>query len=94
MLFIVGDSDGVRDENEDGDEDEGGEEEPEDADEALTEAVEGEEVMEKEAGVEEFEDKEHESQFCLETNFVDEGGHEETESTTEHDDIKGKKSII
>ncbi|XP_038585237.1 digestive organ expansion factor [Micropterus salmoides] len=88
QLLGEGDSDGVRDENEDGDEDEGGEEEPEDADEALTEAVEGEEVMEKEAGVEEFEDKEHESQFCLETNFVDEGGHEETESTTEHDDIK------
>ncbi|XP_045919611.1 U3 small nucleolar RNA-associated protein 25 homolog [Micropterus dolomieu] len=88
QLLGEGDSDGVRDENEDGDEDEGGEEEPEDADEALTEAIEGEEVMEKEAGVEEFEDKEHESQFCLETNFVDEGGHEETESTTEHDDIK------
>uniref|UniRef100_A0A8C4IA75 U3 small nucleolar RNA-associated protein 25 homolog n=1 Tax=Dicentrarchus labrax TaxID=13489 RepID=A0A8C4IA75_DICLA len=65
---------------------EGGEEEPEDADEALTEAVEGEEMAEKEPGAEEFIDKEHESQFCLETNFTDEEGQEEVEGTAEHED--------
>ncbi|XP_033498688.1 U3 small nucleolar RNA-associated protein 25 homolog [Epinephelus lanceolatus] len=87
-LLGEGDSDGVVDDGEDGDEDEGGEEGPEDADEALTEAVEGEETAEKEAGVQEFEDKEHESQFCLETNFADEGGEEDTESTAEQKDGK------
>ncbi|XP_044023739.1 U3 small nucleolar RNA-associated protein 25 homolog [Siniperca chuatsi] len=85
-LLGEGDSDGVGDDSED--EDEGGEEEPEDADEALTEAVEGEEMAEKEAGVEEFVDKEQDSQFCLETNFMDEGGQEDAESTAEHEDSK------
>lgn len=88
FFFIVGDSDGVGDDSEHGDEDEVEEEEPEDAAEALTEAVEGEDVVEKEAG-DEFVDKEHESQFCLETNFTDEGGQEETESTAEQEDSKG-----
>ncbi|XP_035530602.1 digestive organ expansion factor [Morone saxatilis] len=85
-LLSEGDSDVVGDDSEDGDEDEGGEEEPEDADEALTEAVEGEEMAEKEPGAEEFIDKEHESQFCLETNFTDEEGQEEVEGTAEHED--------
>lgn len=89
VLVIVGDSDGV---GEDGGE--GGEEEPEDADEALIEAVEGEEMAEREAGVEEFVDKEHESQFCLETNFMDEGGQEDTENTAEHEDRNGKKRVF
>ncbi|KAM8737264.1 U3 small nucleolar RNA-associated protein 25 homolog [Acanthopagrus schlegelii] len=80
-----GDNDGVGDDSESGEEDEGGEEEPEDADEALTEAVEGEE---KEPGAEEFIDKENESQFCLETNFIDEGGPEDTNSTAEHENGK------
>lgn len=89
--FNVGDSDGVGDDSEDGDADERGEEEPEDVGcEALTEAVEGEE---KEVGGEEFVDKKHESQFCLETNFMDEEGQEDTESTAEHKDSKGTKRV-
>ena len=86
----LGDSDGVGDDSEHGDEDDGGEGEPEDADEALTEAVEREETVEKEAG-DEFVDKAHESQFCLEANFTDEGGQEDTESTAEQENSKGKK---
>ncbi|XP_050934025.1 U3 small nucleolar RNA-associated protein 25 homolog isoform X2 [Lates calcarifer] len=82
------DSDGVRDDGEDGDEDEVGDEELADADEALTEAVEGEVEEEKERGGEEFVDKVHESQFCLETNFMGEGEQEDTESNAEHEDSK------
>ncbi|XP_042356687.1 U3 small nucleolar RNA-associated protein 25 homolog [Plectropomus leopardus] len=85
-LLVEGDSDGIGDESEEGDGDEGGEEEPDDADEALTEAIEGEEITKKDAEAEEFEDKEHESQFCLETNFMDEGGQDDTESTAEQKD--------
>ncbi|XP_029317227.1 U3 small nucleolar RNA-associated protein 25 homolog [Cottoperca gobio] len=81
------DSDGVGDDSEHGDEEEGAEEEPEDANEALIEAVEGEEMVEKEAG-DEFVDKEHEFQFCLETNFTDEGGQEDSETTAEQEDSK------
>ncbi|XP_023287312.1 digestive organ expansion factor homolog [Seriola lalandi dorsalis] len=87
-------SDGVGDESDDGDEDEdeGGEEELADKDEAQTEVVEGEEEEEeeeeKEKGDEEFIDKEHESQFCLETNFTGQGEQEDTESTAEHEDRK------
>ncbi|XP_059209475.1 U3 small nucleolar RNA-associated protein 25 homolog [Centropristis striata] len=86
-LVVEGDSDGDGDDSEDGEEEEEGEEEPVDADEALTEAVEGEEMVEKEAG-EEFVDKENESQFCLETNFTEEGGQEETENEAEQGDDK------
>lgn len=93
VLFIIEDSDGVRDDGEDGDEDEVGDEELADADEALTEAVEGEVEEEKERGGEEFVDKEHESQFCLETNFMGEGEQEDTESNAEHEDSKGKKGM-
>lgn len=75
----------VGDDGDDGDEDEGGEEEPKDADESLTEAVQGEEEERKEAGNEEFIDKEHESQFCLETNFMDQGEQENS------GDSKGKR---
>lgn len=91
VFFIIGDSDGVGDDIEDGDEDddEGEEEEPEDADVTPTEAV---EVEEKEAGAEEFIDKENESQFCLETNFMD-GGQEDAESSAEHEDSKGKRRV-
>ncbi len=88
MLFIAGESDGVDDGSEDGEECEGGEEELEDAAEALTEAA---EVGETEAAVEEFVDKENESQFCLENNFMDEDGDEDTAGTAEHEDSKGKK---
>ncbi|KAM9842210.1 LOW QUALITY PROTEIN: U3 small nucleolar RNA-associated protein 25 homolog [Aulostomus maculatus] len=74
LLLTAGDSDGVEDEEE--------EEEPEDAGEALTQAV-GEE--EKEAGDEEFIDEQHESQFCLETSFMGEAGQEDPEHTDEPD---------
>lgn len=84
--FIEGDSDGISDESEEAEE--GGEEELEDADNTLTETVEGEE---KEAGVEAFIDEEHESEFCLETNFMDEEGQEDTNDTAEHKGCKGKK---
>lgn len=62
----------------------------EDADESLTEAVEGEEEEKKEAEDEEFIDKEHESQFCLENNFMDEGEQENSEKTA---DSKGKRGV-
>lgn len=88
MLSVPGDSDGVGDGSEDDDADEGQEEELEEADGTLTETAEGEET---EVGVEEFIDKKHESQFCLETNFMDEEGEEDSESTTEHKDSKGTK---
>ncbi|KAM9341180.1 U3 small nucleolar RNA-associated protein 25 homolog [Symphorus nematophorus] len=84
-LLDEGDSDGAGDDSEEGDEDEGGEEEAEDADDAPAVAAEGEE---REAGGEEFIDKENESQFCLETNFMDERGREDTESTAEQKDSK------
>lgn len=84
VLFITGESDV----SEDGDGDEEIKEEHEDADEALAEEAEGEA---KEAAVEEFVDKKHESQFCLETNFLEGGGQEDTESTAEPKDSKGKK---
>ncbi|KAF0044661.1 hypothetical protein F2P81_003819 [Scophthalmus maximus] len=77
-------SDGNGDDSEDGDEDEGEEEELVAADETLTEAVEGEE--EKEKGDGEFVDKEHESQFCLERNFIGEGEQEDTDDTEEQED--------
>uniref|UniRef100_A0A7N6BVX0 U3 small nucleolar RNA-associated protein 25 homolog n=1 Tax=Anabas testudineus TaxID=64144 RepID=A0A7N6BVX0_ANATE len=61
-------------------------EEPEDADESLTEAVEGEEEKKQEGG-EEFIDKTHESQFCLETNFMEKEEEENSESTADSKDI-------
>ncbi|XP_060919842.1 U3 small nucleolar RNA-associated protein 25 homolog [Labrus mixtus] len=90
LLEEEGDSEDVGDESEDGEEDDVGEEEPEDADTALTEAAEGEEMVEtEEAGGEEFEDKENESHFCLETNFIEEdGGEEDTKTTAEQEDNK------
>uniref|UniRef100_A0A1A8RNS1 U3 small nucleolar RNA-associated protein 25 homolog n=1 Tax=Nothobranchius rachovii TaxID=451742 RepID=A0A1A8RNS1_9TELE len=54
------------------DEEECGEEQPGD-----------DEVKKEEAG-EEFVDKEHESEFCLETNFTEKGGNDETENTEKH----------
>lgn len=86
LHFFIEDGEGVVDGSEDEDADDaGGEEEPEDEDEAPTETA------QREAGAEEFEDKEHEAQFCLETNFMDEGGQEDTGSTAEHKDGKLKK---
>ncbi|XP_041668553.1 digestive organ expansion factor isoform X2 [Cheilinus undulatus] len=85
--LLEGDSDGAGEDDEEG---EAGEEEPDEAEEALTEEVEEDEMVEtEEAGGEEFEDKENESQFCLETNFTeDDGGEENTERSTEHADGK------
>lgn len=40
--------------------------------------------------MEEFEDKEHEAQFCLESNFMDDEG-QDRESAAEHKDGKGRK---
>lgn len=91
MLSVPGDSDGVGDDSEDSDADEEQEEEPEEADGTLTEAVEGEE---REVGAEEFVDKEHESQFCLETNFMNEEGEEDSKSTAEYKDSKGTKVLL
>lgn len=87
VVFVTADSDGAGDISKDGDSDEGAEEQ--DAEERLNEAVEGDE---KQAGCEEFVDKEHESQFCLETNFTNEE-EEDTESTAEHEDSKGTKRV-
>ncbi|XP_062296452.1 U3 small nucleolar RNA-associated protein 25 homolog [Scomber scombrus] len=91
-LLDEGDSDGVGDDSEDGDgdEDEGEEEVPEDADEVVTEVVEGEgdeedEGEKQEAGDGEFIDKENESKFCLESNFIGEGEEEDAESPAELD---------
>lgn len=79
----------VGDDSDNSNEDEEGEDEPENAHESLTDAVEGgeEEDEKKEAGFEEFIDKEHESQFCLETNFMDKGEQENSENAA---DSKGK----
>lgn len=100
VFFIVGDSDGVGDDSEDGDgdgdEDEGEEEVPENADEVVTEVVEGEEEEDEgekqEAGDGEFIDKENESQFCLESNFMGEGEEEDAESPAELDN-KGEEGV-
>ncbi|XP_041827240.1 digestive organ expansion factor [Melanotaenia boesemani] len=54
--------------------------------EELGEAHE-EEEEEKKAG-NEFVDKEHESEFCLETNFTDKGEQEEAEQSAHHDNSK------
>ncbi|KAK2826362.1 hypothetical protein Q5P01_020576 [Channa striata] len=72
-LLSEGDSDEVGDDSEADDKHENGEEEPEDEDESFNEEAEGEEEKEKEAGSEDLTDKEQESQFCLENNFMGEG---------------------
>ncbi|XP_014066503.1 U3 small nucleolar RNA-associated protein 25 homolog isoform X1 [Salmo salar] len=61
---------------------------PEEADEGEAGPNEGgEDAMEDEtAGGVEFEDKEHESQFCLENNFSGEGEQEGAESTAKQED--------
>lgn len=84
LLFAlaVSDGDGETGEDQRSDEEKGGEE---DAEEPLSTAV---QEGKKEDGVEEFIDEEHESQFCLETNFNHE--EEETDRTLEHHDSTGK----
>lgn len=80
MRPVAGDGEGI------GEEDEEDEEETECVDESHAEAVEGKEE-DNHAADEEFIDKKHESQFCLETNFMDKGEQETSESNT---DSQGK----
>ncbi|XP_060938738.1 U3 small nucleolar RNA-associated protein 25 homolog [Limanda limanda] len=87
VLIDEEDSDGAGDESEDGGEEER-EEEVADADEVPTEEVVGEE---KDQGDKEFVDNEHESQFCLENNFLGEGGQEQT---AEQEDSKDEKDMF
>lgn len=75
-VFSISDEIDAEEGSEGGDEDEKGEGEPADGEEALMEAGDGEDDR-KEPG-DEFVDKEHESQFCLETNFTGKGEQEET----------------
>lgn len=76
---MVSDEDGDPGDGQHSDEDTGGEQE-----EPLrtTAPEEG-----KENGAEEFIDEEHESQFCLETNFTEE--EEGTDGAPEHEDSTG-----
>lgn len=83
FVLVVSDGDGEPGEDQRSDEEKGGEE---DAEEPLSTMV---QEGKKENGVEEFIDEEHESQFCLETNFIDEE-EEETDRTLEHHDSTGK----
>uniref|UniRef100_I3KTY2 U3 small nucleolar RNA-associated protein 25 homolog n=1 Tax=Oreochromis niloticus TaxID=8128 RepID=I3KTY2_ORENI len=76
VFFSISDESDAEEGSEGGDEDEKGEGEPADGEEALMEAGDGEDDR-KEPG-DEFVDKEHESQFCLETNFTGKGEQEET----------------
>lgn len=78
---MVSDEDGdPGDDDQNSEEDKGGEH---GAEEPLSTTVPQEG---KESGAEEFIDEEHESQFCLETNFTEE---EETDHTPEHKDSTG-----
>lgn len=85
LLFalVASDGDGEPSEDQTSGEEKGGEEE---AEEPLRTTV---QEGEREDGAEEFIDEEHESQFCLETNFNDEE-EEETDRTLEHHDSTGK----
>ncbi|XP_030574782.1 U3 small nucleolar RNA-associated protein 25 homolog [Archocentrus centrarchus] len=74
----------VEDGSEDGDEEKGGEMDPADGEEVLVEAGEGADER-KEAGDDEFVDKEHESQFCLENNFTGKGEQEGMQDEDEKD---------
>ncbi|XP_013865111.1 U3 small nucleolar RNA-associated protein 25 homolog [Austrofundulus limnaeus] len=76
-LLVEEDSDGAGHGNEDGEEDDG----PEDED------VDVKEEDEKKEGDEEFVDKEHESEFCLETNFMIKGEHEEKSAQNHNGDV-------
>lgn len=77
MCFIAVYSD-AEDGSEDEAEDKKGESGPADEEQVLVEAEEAEDER-KEAGGDEFADKEHESQFCLENNFTGKGEQEETQ---------------
>lgn len=50
-------------------------------------------MQDETVGGEEFEDKEHESQFCLENNYSGEGEQEGAESTAEQEEKEGKQTL-
>lgn len=76
---MVSDEDGDPGDDQRSDKDTGGEQE-----EPLSVTA----PEERENGAEEFIDEEHESQFCLETNFTEE--EEETDRAPEHKDSTGR----
>lgn len=84
MLFVIADSDG------DGEPDEGQSSDEEKAVEQDAEEPLSTMVQEGRNEVEEFIDEEHESQFCLETNFMDE--EKEEDRTPEQKDSSGKST--
>lgn len=79
---VVTDEDGDPGDDQNSDEDKRDEQ---DTEEPLSTTVPEES---KESGAEEFIDEEHESQFCLETNFTEE--EEETDRSPEHKESTGK----
>lgn len=83
MLFVIADGDGEPGEGQSSDEEKAVER---DAEEPLSTMV-----QEGRNEVEEFVDEEHESQFCLETNFMDEEKEEE-DRTLEQKDSSGKST--
>lgn len=83
MLFVIADGDGEPGEGQSSDEEKAVEQ---DAEEPLSTMV-----QEGRNEVEEFVDEEHESQFCLETNFMDEEKEEE-DRTLEQKDSSGKST--
>lgn len=84
MLFVIADSDG------DGEPGEGQSSDEEKAIEQDAEEPLSTMVQEGRNEVEEFIDEEHESQFCLETNFMDE--EKEENRTPELKDSSGKST--
>lgn len=86
MCFITEESEDDRDDSEE--EDATGEAELADEDEGETDLR---KVEEKEKADEEFVDKEYESHFCLEANFVD-GENEDEGNMAEEDMSTGEKS--
>lgn len=86
FVVVVSDEDGEHSEGQNSDEEN---KDDQDTEEPLSTTVHEER---KENEREEFIDEEHESQFCLETNFMDEG--EETDGIPEHKDSKGKITTI
>lgn len=85
FVTAVSDEDGEHSEDQNSDEEK---EDEQDGEEPSSMTVEEER---KESGVDEFIDEEHESQFCLETNFMDQEEEEdEADRTPEHKDSTGK----
>lgn len=82
FAIVVSDEDGDPGDDQNSEEEKGDEQ---DAEEPLSTTVPQEG---KESRAEEFIDEEHESQFCLETNFTEEE-EEETDNTPEHKESTG-----